>query len=296
MVDDAVRFAGKIKEKMSSNDINWAMGTFIVALRKVNPQYAEKQMHNGHSHGYMQQDAAEVWVELMTRLKSAVPFVEEIFTYKTEVTMTCDENPDEPAVVSEEKGLTMIADVNKDTGHVMACLETAMEGSLVKKSATLDRDAQYTKKSRLTRCPGYLAVNFKRFHYKVKEKESCKIRKDVKFQMSLDLMPIASKALAEKIKPQRDAFEAYRDATIAKEVTGYKADEVSGEQEYVRSNLLARTNSQNGVIVRAEAVLCGRNRNPFFSIVFDVFCSPLLFQVRALQLPRRPWLKQQWIL
>lgn len=134
---------GKINEKMSSNDINWAMGTFIFALRTVNPQFAAENKHGDHSHGYMQQDAAEVWGELMNRLKATTPYVEEMFSYENEVTMTCDENPDEPASVTKEKGLTMIADVNKDTGHLMACLESAMEASLVKKSASLDRDAQY---------------------------------------------------------------------------------------------------------------------------------------------------------
>jgi len=84
-----------------------------------------------------------VWGELMNRLKATTPYVEEMFSYENEVTMTCDENPDEPASVTKEKGLTMIADVNKDTGHLMACLESAMEASLVKKSASLDRDAQY---------------------------------------------------------------------------------------------------------------------------------------------------------
>merc|ERR1719198_2643344 len=116
--------------------------------------------------------------------------------------MTCDENPDEPPTVTTETGQTILANVNKDTGHVLASLESSMEESLVKKSPSLDRDAQYTKKSRLTRCPGYLAVNLKRFHYKVKEAASCKIRKDVKFQMTLDLMPLASKELVEKIRPQ----------------------------------------------------------------------------------------------
>merc|ERR1719198_1626311 len=47
----------------------------------------------------------------------------------------------------------------------------------------------------------------------------------------LDLMPLASKELVEKIRPQRDAFEALRDAQIAKEVTGYKEEEAAVEYE-----------------------------------------------------------------
>lgn len=106
---------GKINEKMSSNDINWAMGTFIFALRTVNPQFAAENKHGDHSHGYMQQDAAEVWGELMNRLKATTPYVEEMFSYENEVTMTCDENPDEPASVTKEKGADH--DRRRQQGH-----------------------------------------------------------------------------------------------------------------------------------------------------------------------------------
>jgi ubiquitin carboxyl-terminal hydrolase 14 len=125
----------------------------------------------------------------------------------------------------------MLANINKDTGHLTSCLESSMEESVVKTSESLGRDAQYTKTSKLSRAPGYLAINFKRFHYKQKEQAACKIRKDVKFQLELDVMPLCSKELVEKLKPQRNAFEAQRDAAIAKEVTGYKEEESAVEFE-----------------------------------------------------------------
>jgi hypothetical protein len=98
----------KIQAKESSNAINFAMGTFIDALRTINPQFGSKQQHGDHDHGYQQQDAAEAWGQLMSCLIRAVPFSKDVFTYRNEITMTCDENPDEPAKVSTEDGTVRV--------------------------------------------------------------------------------------------------------------------------------------------------------------------------------------------
>jgi ubiquitin carboxyl-terminal hydrolase 14 len=62
-------------------------------------------------------------------------------------------------------------------------------------------NCRYTRKSKLSRAPGYLAVNMVRFHYKKKEQTAAKIKKDIKFSMELDIMPLCSKELVKKMTP-----------------------------------------------------------------------------------------------
>jgi hypothetical protein len=57
----------------------------------------------------VQQDAAEAWSTVLGCLSRSAPFVKNMFTYKTEESLTCDENPDEPAEVSASEGTTMMA-------------------------------------------------------------------------------------------------------------------------------------------------------------------------------------------
>ena len=67
--------------------------------------------------------------------------------------------------------------------------------TVMKNCPTLGRDAEYKKDSHITRLPSYLTVSFFRFFYKVEQKESCKVLKDVKFPMQLDVFELCAPAL-----------------------------------------------------------------------------------------------------
>jgi ubiquitin carboxyl-terminal hydrolase 14 len=50
-----------------------------------------------------------------------------------------------------------------------------MEEEIEKLSPTLNRQAMYTKKSRISRLPSYLTINFVRFYWKASEQIKAKI-------------------------------------------------------------------------------------------------------------------------
>lgn len=64
------------------------------------------------------------------------------------------------------------------TSHVinMVCLAVQqLNGTLEKMSATLNRNAVYTKASRISRLPAYLAVQYVRFYWKASAKTNAKV-------------------------------------------------------------------------------------------------------------------------
>ena len=85
-------------------------------------------------------------------------------------------------------------------------LNQRLQESLEKKSPTLDRDAQYVKKLKVSRLPGYLTVQMVRFQFKQKDAVNAKILKDIKFPQMLDTFELCSDELQQKLIPMRKKF------------------------------------------------------------------------------------------
>ncbi len=58
----------------------------------------------------------------------------------------------------------------------------------------------YTKKSKISRLPKYLAINFVRFQWKPTERTKAKILKRVQFPFELNMLEFCTKDLQEKLK------------------------------------------------------------------------------------------------
>eukprot|EP00039_Didymoeca_costata_P031423 m.34659 g.34659 ORF g.34659 m.34659 type:complete len:557 (-) comp8759_c0_seq2:2549-4219(-) len=248
----------------SIDAINTAMGTLLTVLRQTNPQFAQKDDHGRPA----QQDAAEVWNEMFTNLNRSLSkdpsnsAIRQNFGTRVKFTLKCDDNPDEPEEVMTEEELQLRCNITKTTGHMMSGLESAFEEKIQKNSSSLNRDAIYTKKGTLERAPGYLVVNFVRFFYKQKEKTACKILKDVKFPVELDIQPLCSKELTSKMKPARDAFEEYRNAEIEKEVTmAVDSDKSEDMKEFEPYSFSDDPGSNNSGMYTLEAVLTHKGRD-----------------------------------
>ena len=82
-----------------------------------------------------------------------------------------------------------------------------MTQPLTKRSATLDRDAEYTKPSKVSRLPGYLTIQMMRFQFKQKDAVNAKILKDIKFPMMLDTFELCTEDLQQKLVPMRTKFK-----------------------------------------------------------------------------------------
>lgn len=72
-----------------------------------------------------------------------------------------------------------------------------------KNSESLGRSAMYTKTSKVSRLPKYLAINFVRFQWKPQDRIKAKILKRVQFPFELDMMPYCSKELQDKLGPAK---------------------------------------------------------------------------------------------
>lgn len=93
-------------------------------------------------------------------------------------------------------------------------LRSKMQEQITKMSQTLERDAVYTKTSKVSRLPAYLTIQFVRFYYKEKEAINAKILKDVKFPMDFDAFELCSTELQEKLAPMRAKFKEREDALV----------------------------------------------------------------------------------
>merc|ERR1712110_1312050 len=83
-----------------------------------------------------------------------------------------------------------------------------------KRSPTLERDAEYTKTSKVSRLPGYLTIQMMRFQFKQKDAVNAKILKDIKFPMILDTYELCTDDLQQKLVPMRTKFKDHEDQIV----------------------------------------------------------------------------------
>lgn len=197
---------------------------FINALRTTYPQFAQRD-RNGH--GYAQQDAEEAWSQIVMQLRSNlttkeskdegaadVSFVDKYLSGKFESITECDD-PDakevgEKPVESSDVFYKLDCHIGKDTNHLTDGIMDGLEEQIEKNSPTLDRNATYTKRSRVARLPRYLAVHFVRFFWKRETQKKAKIMRKVAFPAELDAVEFCTDELREQLVPVRDKVREIR--------------------------------------------------------------------------------------
>lgn len=178
---------------------------------------------------------------------------------------------------SSEGFLQLSCFISQDVKYLQTGLKLRLEEKLSKKSATLNRDADFTKTSRITRLPAYLTIQLVRFFYKEKEKVSAKILKDVKFPLVLDLFELCTLDMQKKLIPIRECFKLQEDdeaqrkkAEKVAESTGDKAklaalsaagSEQKNETEYVPYSFENDLGSNNSGYYDLIAVLTHKGRS-----------------------------------
>ncbi|CAF1617736.1 unnamed protein product [Rotaria magnacalcarata] len=205
--------------------------TLLATIHREYPRFSEKDDH-GH---LMQQDANEFWVQLMQVLQMNLAgtkisnettasntfdnksFIDQYFGLRSQSTMECHEAPGEKATVTEERLLQLSCFINQDVKYLLTGLKNRLEEQITKHSSTLDRDAIFTKSTRLSRLPAYLTIQFVRFFYKEKEKVNAKILKDVQYSMILDLFDICTPDLQKRFMPTREKIKLAEDAKLDRE-------------------------------------------------------------------------------
>jgi len=95
-------------------------------------------------------------------------------------------------------------------------IENSLTQQIEKFSEKLNKDAMYTKKSKISRLPSYITINFIRFQWKQAEQIRAKILKRVKFPLELDMTPYCTPELQEKLKIGKAKIKEMQDKELEK--------------------------------------------------------------------------------
>jgi len=220
-------------KQMSETQEGFPPLMFLNALRAAFPQFAQKSRTG---QGYAQQDAEEAWSQIVSQLRqklkikdrparaesaeldsqqeAQISFIDKYLAGRFESVLECDEpgakEAGEEPVRSEDIFLKLDCHINKDINHLRDGILAGLEEKVEKKSPALDRDAVYTKKSRIARLPKYLTVHFVRFFWKREAQKKAKIMRKVSFQSELDVVEFCTDTLRKQLVPVRDKVRDVR--------------------------------------------------------------------------------------
>ncbi|KAL2069064.1 hypothetical protein VTL71DRAFT_15402 [Oculimacula yallundae] len=196
---------------------------FLNALRTAYPQFAQKSKTG---HGYAQQDAEEAWSQIISQLRQKLTikgngensedttFVDRYMAGRFSSVTECDEQAakdlGEEPVKGEDIFLKLDCHIDGTTNHLRDGILAGLEEKIEKNSAVLDRDAVYTKKSKIARLPKYLTVHFVRFFWKREAQKKAKIMRKVTFPDELDVVEFCTDELKAMLVPVRDKVREVR--------------------------------------------------------------------------------------
>ncbi|KAL1925549.1 uncharacterized protein VTP21DRAFT_432 [Calcarisporiella thermophila] len=207
---------------------------FLQMLRQAFPQFAQM----GQGGVPMQQDAEECWSQIVSILKAKLPahdeknFIERYMTGQLVSALKCDEAPDEEPVVNTEDFLKLNCHISINTNMMQQGIMESLDEKIEKNSPSLNRQAVYTKSSRVSRLPKYLTVQFMRFFWKPEQRVKAKILRKVKFPHELDATEFCTEELKKKLVPVRDRLREVENERLAAERAKSKAkrdQEVQGQ-------------------------------------------------------------------
>jgi ubiquitin carboxyl-terminal hydrolase 14 len=214
-------------KQMSETQEGFPPIAFLNALRTAFPQFAEKSKSGP---GYAQQDAEEAWSQIVAQLRQKlklkdtapgsseaagdVSFVDKYMAGRFSSITECDEQEakdlGEEPVKSEDVFLKLDCHISATINHLRDGIIAGLEEKIEKRSELLDRNAVYTKKSKISRLPKYLTVHFVRFFWKREAQKKAKIMRKVTFPHELDVVEFCTDELRDMLIPVRDKVREVR--------------------------------------------------------------------------------------
>lgn len=215
-------------KQMSETQEGFPPLVFLNALRQNYPQFAQKSKDG---HGYAQQDAEEAWSSIIQTVRQKLKdsesaassssstavnkrgdsWIDQFMAGTFEQTMTCDEEgANEEPVKSEDIFFKLDCNIRGDTNHLREGINIALNETIEKTSPSLGREAQYTKRSRISRLPKYLPVHFVRFFWRKDTQKKAKIMRKVTFPNELDAVEFCTEELKKQLIPVRDQLREVR--------------------------------------------------------------------------------------
>ncbi|XP_005181587.2 ubiquitin carboxyl-terminal hydrolase 14 [Musca domestica] len=280
-ITSAMKFLFKQMERTGSTVTPFVL---LGTLHRAFPQFAQ----TGENGTYRQQDANECWSELLKMLQQKLPssnkkeaeggegekqvkkynsFIEQYFGGSFEVKMSCNEAPEEETTTSKENFLQLSCFISPEVKYMHSGLKSKLNETLVKRSESLGRDANYTRSYLISRLPAYLTINFVRFQYKGKEGINAKVLKDIKFPLEFDAFDLCTPDLQNKLCPVRAKFKELEDKKLEKQIKDPLAEVKSKEGdekpkiEYEPYYFEDDVGSNNSGFYTLQAVLTHKGRS-----------------------------------
>ncbi|KAI8978991.1 hypothetical protein BDB01DRAFT_837127 [Pilobolus umbonatus] len=207
---------------------------FWQMLRQAFPQFAQV----GQGGIPMQQDAEECWSEMISVLKAKLPkdednknFIEKYMTAELQNETVCEEAPEEEKTVTTESVNKLSCHISININYMINGILESLNEELEKTSPTLNRTAKYQRKSRVSRLPYYLPIQFIRFFWKPQERVRAKILRKVKFPLEFDATELCTPELQNKFSKAKLKMKEVEDKQIMKkrEEKRRKLDEDTSE-------------------------------------------------------------------
>ena len=195
---------------------------FLSALRNTFPQFAQRD-RNGR--GYAQQDAEEAWSQIIFQLRDKLKindeggsvetsFVDKYLAGRFETVTECDDPAAKAAgespIETSDVFYKLDCHIGKETNHLPDGIKAGLEEKIEKHSPALDRNAIYTRQSRISLLPKYLTVHFVRFFWKREAQKKAKIMRKVTFPAELDAVEFCTDELQKHLIPIRDKVREIR--------------------------------------------------------------------------------------
>ncbi|KAF7307775.1 Ubiquitin carboxyl-terminal hydrolase [Mycena kentingensis (nom. inval.)] len=273
---------GQLYSRMLQTTDTVTPTAFLSVLREVNPQFAERD--RGHSHsglaaamiGYAQQDADECLTTIVQAL-GTVPgqtaageldtnkkFVEQFMTGQMIRTLKCADPAAsaEAASTSTENVLKITCNIDATVNFMASGIQKSLSQTVVKRSPTLGRDADYTQESRMTRLPAYLFVHMARFSWRADINKKAKIMRKVKFPTEYDALDLCSDELKAKLTPvsrklkalekERDERRKVRRKTKSKALASPATPAAGGDVEMADASAPAAAATEAAAAATAE--------------------------------------------
>ncbi|MCJ1475474.1 deubiquitinating enzyme [Lambiella insularis] len=212
--------------QMSETQEGFPPLVFLQALRTAFPQFAQRSRTG---QGFAQQDAEEAWSQIVSQLRQKlklkalgegdlaeqpqdISFIDKYLAghFKTVTERDDASVEDRETVEGEDVFLKLDCHINKDTNHLRDGILAGLEEKIEKTSPVLEREAIYTKKSRISRLPKYLTVHFVRFFWKREAQKKAKIMRKVTFPPELDVVEFCTDELKKRVIPVRDKVREIR--------------------------------------------------------------------------------------
>ncbi|KAG7278410.1 hypothetical protein CRUP_038573 [Coryphaenoides rupestris] len=252
-------------------------------LHMAFPQFAEK----GDQGQYLQQDANECWLQMVRVLQQKLEplepetpmetesdsgaaaattkknFIDQYFGVEFETTMKCNEAEDEEPTKGRESQLQLSCFINQEVKYLATGLRLRLQEEITKLSPSLERNALYTKSSKLGRLPSYLTIQMVRFFYKEKEAVNAKVLKDVKFPLMLDVYELCTAEVQEKMAPMRSKFKEVEDKNLemAQKNKAAKPGAAKGKATFEPFSFPDDLGSNNSGYYDLQAVLTHQGRS-----------------------------------